>query len=122
MNDQIKSLRIVLIVLAVSFPLFIKIILHPFDIVAFEVLYGFIFPSAPFIYLAILVSQDNKKAVIRSMIGAIVAIGVPYLTIWYSIHSYSGGGANIGLGLFLLAMPVYLLLAMSIGWNIGEKG
>ncbi len=113
-----NKMRIALLGLAVFFPIFIKVIFNPFDVVAIEVIYGFILPSAPFICLAILVSPDNRKSVVGSMVGAIVAICIPYLLLTYDMLTHFRGGADIGLGLLLMAMPVYLLLAMSIGWNI----
>lgn len=46
------------------------------------------------------------------MVGVIVAICVPYLLLLYDMLMHFRGGADIGLGLLIKAMPVYVLLAM----------
>ena len=45
---------------------------------------------------------------------------MPYGLLWYASANYSGGGANIGLGLLLLSLPVYLPIAMLVGVCVGQ--
>lgn len=54
------------------------------------------------------------------MYGTFVAIGLPHLLLWYSIATYSGGGANIGLGILFLGMPIYIPIFMIFGGLIGK--
>ncbi len=89
------------------------------------IFYWYMLPAIPFIFLgffAILRGRHFSLApFLGATMGALVAIGVPYGSIWLASVKYTGGGANIGLGLLLLACPVYLPLAMFSGWQIGKS-
>ena len=63
----------------------------------------------------------TRGAVTGAAIGAALAIGVPFLLLAAATVGYKGGGANIGLGLLFLAMPVYLPVLMLLGWKLGKK-
>jgi hypothetical protein len=80
-----------------------------------------IFPGAPFVVLAglSLITRIPLRVTLGAYIGGFVAIAIPYGAIWYSSLNYSGGGANIGLGLLLLATLVLLPLPMLIGGFLG---
>lgn len=65
--------------------------------------------------------MKNKHALNGAIMGGLVAIGIPLLLYFKATHNYHGGGASIGLGLLFLAMPVYLPLAIIIGWKIGKQ-
>lgn len=117
----------VLITLSVVCPLIISLT-GAIDTVIGLVLYGIILPSSPFIFLAVLslrMEGNGYKykgaAISGAMQGALIAIFVPYALIWYSVATYTGGGANIGLALLALAMPLYLPVAMRVGWFVGTK-
>ena len=79
--------------------------------------------SSPFALLGILAlrSQSIRFAALKgAAIGAILAVGIPHGYALYRIAHYSGGGADIGLGLILLGEPLYIILAMTVGWNLGN--
>ena len=79
-------------------------------------------PSLPFIFLglgSLLTRRFCPYAFTCSAIGALGAIGIPYILLTYSLaHDI---GANIGLGLVFLAMPLYVPVVMFFGWMLGKK-
>jgi hypothetical protein len=50
----------------------------------------------------------------------LLVIVTVYYAIWYASLNYNGGGANIGLGILVLAsivlLPIPMLLGGFIGW------
>jgi len=121
------TLLALLIVLSIVCPIFISST-GMIDTVIGLVLYGILLPSCPFIFLAALSLKKEgndykykRAAILGAMQGALIAIFVPYALIWYSVITYTGGGANIGLALLALAMPLYLPIAMRAGWSLGAK-
>lgn len=126
-RDSRHMLLILLIALSIVCPLFISLT-GMIDTVIGLVLYGIVLPSSPFVFLAILSLRKEGNsykykgsAILGSMQGALIAIFVPYALIWYSVATYTGGGANIGLALLALAMPLYLPVAMRVGWSLGAR-
>ena len=76
-----------------------------------QIFYWYILPALPFIALFILAlfpSVFQPYMIMGAAFGAVAAIAIPYFLLWISLANYSGGGANIGIGLLFLAMPVYL--------------
>lgn len=86
-------------------------------------LYFGILPGAPFLLLAVLslVTRVPIRATVGAFVGSLLAIAIPYGLLLYTLATYSGGGANIGVGLLLLATPVYLPIAMVIGALFGWR-
>jgi hypothetical protein len=84
--------------------------------------YWGILPGAPFVLLGALslVPYFTIRVLTGASVGGLIAVAAPYGLLWYSSANYSGGGANIGLGLLLLALPAYLPLAMLIGAYVGQ--
>jgi hypothetical protein len=82
-----------------------------------------ILPPLPFLVLAglSLIKTIPVYGVIGAAVGAVMADGIPYALLVIAEANYSGGAANIGLGLLLLAMPVYLPIVMIIGYDIDKK-
>ena len=83
-----------------------------------QIFYWYILPAFPFIVLLILAFFPRAiqlYMLVGAAFGAVVAVGTPYFLLWLSVANYTGGGANIGLGLLFLAMPVYLPLLMICG-------
>ena len=83
----------------------------------------YILPPLPFVFLAALIKIKKDIGVYRligSACGAAVAIITPYLLMWIDSMNYSGGGANIGLGLLLVAMPISIPFFMAIGYFFGR--
>lgn len=80
-----------------------------------------ILPGAPFVILAglSLVTRIPLRVTIGAYVGGLLAVAVPYGAIWYSTLNYQGGGANIGLGLLLMATLVLLPIPMLIGGFVG---
>ena len=86
------------------------------------ILYWGILPGAPFVLLAALtlIPHLSIRAVVGAALGSLIAVGVPYGLLFYSSINYSGGGANIGVGLLLMAQPIYVPIAMLIGATAGH--
>ncbi len=87
-----------------------------------QVFYWYILPPLPFLFLAALNQIKKEMAVYRLMgsaCGAAIAIITPYVLLWVDSMNYSGGGANIGLGLLLFAMPIYIPILMAVGYFLG---
>lgn len=59
-------------------------------------------------------------ALVGAAVGSFLAIAVPYGWAWYETRWPSCIGANIGLGLILLAVPFLMMCAMIVGWNLGK--
>ncbi len=80
-----------------------------------------ILPGAPFVILASLslVTQIPLRVTIGVYVGGLLAVAAPYGAIWYSSLNHNGGGANIGLGILLIATLVLLPIPMLIGGFIG---
>jgi hypothetical protein len=85
-----------------------------------------ILPGAPFVILAglSLVTRIPLRVTIGAYLGGLLAVAVPYGAIWYSSLNYNGGGANIGLGILLIAtlvlLPIPILIGGFAGWWCGH--
>jgi hypothetical protein len=86
----------------------------------FQSTYWYVLPPLPFVLLAVLSFgwPQHLGPLCGAAIGAAIAVGVPWGLLKYDSAHYTGGGANIGIGLLLLAMPVYLPLLMLAGYGI----
>ncbi len=86
------------------------------------IFYWGILPGAPLLLLAALslIPRFSFRALLGATVATLIAVGMPYGLIWYSSVNYSGGGANIGLGLLLIAQPIYVPVAMMMGAVIGH--
>lgn len=76
-----------------------------------QIFYWYVLPALPFLALFILAlfpSVIQPYMILGAAFGAGTAIAIPYFLLWISLANYSGGGANIGIGLIFLAMPAYL--------------
>lgn len=85
------------------------------------IFYWGILPGAPFVLLApfALIPGIPVRTVVGAAVGGLIGVGLPYGLLAYSSANYSGGGANIGLGLLLLAQPIYVPMAMVVGAILG---
>jgi hypothetical protein len=85
-----------------------------------------IFPGAPFVILAglSLVSRIPLRVTTGASLAGLLAVAVPYGAIWYDSLNSNGGGANIGLGILLLAtlvlLPIPMLIGGFAGWWCGH--
>ena len=86
------------------------------------IFYWGILPGAPFLLLAIctFIPRLSIQAIAGAAIGSLIAGGMPYGLLLYSSANYSGGGANIGLGILLIAQPIYVPIAMMLGATVGH--
>lgn len=84
-------------------------------------------PGTPLFLVAglALVKRIPLRVTIGAYIGGLLAVAVPSLAIWYELQNYNGGGANIGLGLLVLAvyvlLPIPMLLGGFIGWLVPTR-
>ncbi len=87
------------------------------------ILYWGILPGAPFVLLAAvsLVPRIPLRVTIGACVGGLLAVATSYGALLVASATYAGGGANIGLGLLLLATPVYLQMAMLFGAFCGRN-
>ena len=81
--------------------------------------YWGILPGLPFIVLAVL-GAFNKKLSQRSLLFMTLAALLVTSASYGQVFLYVGGGANIGAGLMILYSPIAYIVALSIGWAIGE--
>lgn len=88
-----------------------------------QIFYWYILPALPFLALAISAafpSMISRSTIFGAAGGAVLAIAIPYLALWVALKSSNGGGANIGVGLLFLAMPLYLVPLMVGGSAVGK--
>ncbi len=87
------------------------------------ILYWGILPGAPLVALAALAMVPGVplRVTIGAAVFGFIAVAIPYGALLYASSNYSGGGANIGLGLLLLATPLYLPIAMLAGGFAGGR-
>ncbi len=85
--------------------------------------YWGILPGAPLVLIAIagMFPLAAMRVVLGAAAGCLLGVGLPYGLLLYASTHYSGGGANIGLGLLLLATPLYVPVAILIGGAAGYR-
>jgi hypothetical protein len=90
-----------------------------------SLIYWGLLPGLPFILLGLRpligIESFSYPPNIGAFFGALIATIIPYGVLLYGSITYSGGGANIGAGLLLLSLPIYLILFMLLGRYIGIK-
>ena len=65
------------------------------------------------------VVPDPGMAIVGASIGSLFAVMISYGPLLYTSANYSGGGANIGAGLLMLAAPVLFPVTMVVGGFAG---
>jgi len=88
-----------------------------------QIFYWYVLPGLPFLILSCIALHPrlfSSHSLVGAAIGAVAAVGIPYFLLWSATANYSGGGANIGLGLLILAMPAYLPFLMILGISIAR--
>lgn len=90
--------------------------------------YWGILPGTPFVILAAISLFPRLipiPAILGGAAGGLLAVALSYGLLYYNSVNYTGGGANIGLGILVVASPVLLPLGMVIGgllgWVIGKR-
>ena len=66
-------------------------------------------------------ANGRNCALKGAIVGGLIAIGIPTALLAFTSIGYKGGGANIGIGLLFLALPVYMPIAIWLGWKIGKR-
>ena len=85
----------------------------------------FLPPFFAFAFLGFRSIFSPRSSYFPALVGAaacaFLAIAIPYGWAWYETAQHFPGGANIGLGLVLLAVPFLMMCAMIVGWNLGKS-
>ena len=104
----------------------VLIVLVHFTIAGFAPYFMVLMPAFPFLLLAVLpiswkpVDQQENHGLIGTGIGALASV-LPVTVIFaYDMVTGWKGGADIGLGLLYLFLPVYSVIFMGLGYFIGE--
>lgn len=87
---------------------------------------AWIFVSAPFAVLALLSKFSSKMTengflpLIGAGIGAFLAVVIPASRVAYGEFHNWPGGADLGLGLLIMAVPAMALILGGIGYHVGH--
>ena len=88
-----------------------------------EIFYWYILPALPFVVLGLICHTRKVKYIFQlsvSAAAAVLAITIPLCLIAWATRNYSGGGANIGLGILFLAMPIYIPVSMFLAYLLAS--
>lgn len=95
------------------------------------VLFSIIIPATPFAFIAVLSTPPDKiywdkpyakaGALLFANIGTLLIILGYNVFYYYRATHHTGGGADIGMGLVMMSMPVALLVGITIFAMVGEK-
>jgi hypothetical protein len=104
----------------------VLMVLVHFTIAGFAPYFMVLMPAFPFLLLSVLpiswksVSHSNNHGIVGAGIGALASV-LPLTAIFaYDMVTDWKGGADIGLGLLYLFLPVYSVIFMGLGYFIGE--
>jgi len=104
----------------------VLMVLVNFTIAGFAPYFMVLMPAFPFLLLSVLpvswkpVDQADNHGMIGAGIGALASV-LPVTAIFaYDMVTGWKGGADIGLGLLYLFLPVYSVVFMGLGYFIGE--
>lgn len=122
-SEKIKPrLKFVYIFIAAA----ILMVLVHFTIAGFAPYFMVLMPAFPFLLLSFLpiswkpVNHSDNHGMIGAGIGAVASV-LPVTAIFtYDMVTGWKGGADIGLGLLYLFLPVYSVIFMGLGYFIGE--
>lgn len=104
----------------------VLIVLVHFTIAGFAPYFMVLMPAFPFLLLSVLpiswksVGHPHNHGMIGAGIGALASV-LPVTAIFaYDMVTDWKGGADIGLGLLYLFLPIYSAVVMGLGYIIGE--
>jgi hypothetical protein len=104
---------------------FLIILIH-FTIGGFAPYFMVLMPAFPFLLLAVLpiswrpAGHSDRPGIIGAGLGALASV-LPVTAIFaYDMITGWKGGADIGLGLLYMFLPVYSVVFMALGYFIGE--
>jgi len=104
----------------------VLMVLVHFIIAGFGPYFIVLMPAFPFLLLSVLpvswkpVSHADNHGLIGAGIGALVSVLPATALFVYDMATGWKGGADIGLGLLYLFLPVYSVIFMGLGYFIGE--
>lgn len=81
-------------------------------------------PASPFLFLLVVVlfgryTPRFRGGVYGAELSAALILFVAYGWVYARTATYGGGGADIGVGLVMLSLPVVLIVVMAVGWQLG---
>ncbi len=121
-EKKTPRLKFVHLFVAIAF----LIVLANFIIAGFAPYFMVLIPAFPFCLLAVLpvsrqfVGQPNTQGIIGAGMGALTSV-LPVTALFaYDMMTGWRGGADIGLGLLYMFLPVYSVVIMAFGYFIGE--
>ncbi len=101
-------------------------VLVHFTIAGFAPYFMVLMPAFPFLLLSVLpvswrpVDQQDNHGLVGAGIGAVASVLPATALFAYDMVTGWKGGADIGLGLLYLFLPVYSVIFMGLGYFIGE--
>lgn len=104
----------------------VLIVLVNFIIAGFAPYFMVLIPGFPFLLLSALpvswksVRHSDRPGMIGAGLGALVSVLPVTIIFAYDMATGWKGGADIGLGLLYLFLPVYSVVLMALGYFIGE--
>lgn len=104
----------------------VLIVLVHFTIAGFAPYFMVLMPAFPFLLLSMLpvswrpVDHQNNHGMVGAGIGALASVLPATALFAYDMVAGWKGGADIGLGLLYLFLPVYSVVFMGLGYFIGE--
>ncbi len=102
------------------------IVLINFAISGFAPYFMVLIPASPFLVLAVFpiswkpVAHSEKHGIIGAGIGALISTLPAIILFSYNMATGWRGGADIGLGLLYMFMPLYSILFIALGYLFGE--
>ena len=104
----------------------VLIVLVHFTIAGFVPYFMVLMPAFPFLLLSVLpvswrpLEQQDNHGLVGAGIGAVASVLPATALFAYDMVTGWKGGADIGLGLLYLFLPVYSVIFMGLGYFIGE--
>jgi hypothetical protein len=119
-----QNTEVVLWIFGVLFPSIVSFLFREYGFEMSLIYINIVLPALPYMVLA-LICRIADKIDIFSIIGATVTAAIVQIIIYawywrYAVIQHSPGGANIGLGLLFLFMPLYLPFIMALGGAISS--
>ena len=89
-----------------------------------SILYWGLLPGLPFVLIGLYGLTKKSAAVNNNMVGASIASVLVTVLVYGSIYvapHIGSGGANIGLGIAFMGLPIYYIIGASFGWILGNR-
>ena len=91
-----------------------------------SILYWGLLPGLPFVLIGLYGLIKKSASVNNNMIGASIASVLVTVLVYGSIYiaphiSRGGEGANIGLGIAFMGLPIYYIIGTCLGWRSADR-